>query len=93
MWVVGGGFLWKIREKGRGEGGGWWVVGWGQPKELASQCTRVCQNYPLANYPLVYPRPMHLQASVCIFAFTSIPATSASLVTLNLREGNAHNDS
>ena len=35
-----------------GKGGGW-GLGWGQAKEPTSQCARVCQNYPLANYPLV----------------------------------------
>ena len=29
--------------------------GWGQAKEAASRCARVCQNYPLANYPSVLP--------------------------------------
>ena len=53
--VVGGGFPLEIEGKwgGHQEGGG---VGWGQAKELASQCARVCQNYPLAIYPLVSPR-------------------------------------
>ena len=32
-----------------GRGGG----RWGQAKELASQCARVCQNHPLANHPLL----------------------------------------
>ena len=56
---------------GLGSGsGGWWglafvrkmrerVYGWGggrQAKEPASQCARVCQNYPPANYSLVSPR-------------------------------------
>ena len=55
--MVGGGFLWKMREKGKGvekvEGG----VGWGGlAKEPASQCAHVCQNYPLANRPLVSPQ-------------------------------------
>ena len=36
---------------GRGRAGG--GVGWGLVKEPASQCARVCQDYPLANYPLV----------------------------------------
>ena len=31
--------------------------GRGGVKEPESQCARVCQNYPLANYPLVSPRP------------------------------------
>ena len=30
-------------------------MGWGPAHEPASQCARVCQNYPLANYPLVSP--------------------------------------
>ena len=42
--VVGGVvFLWKKREKGKGE----------LAKEQASQCAHVCQNYPLADCPLV----------------------------------------
>ena len=32
-----------------------WGAGWGQAKEPASQFASVCQNYPLANYPLVSP--------------------------------------
>ena len=48
-WVVGGGF--PVESKGKGWGGGW-----GQAMEPASPCARVCQNYPLANYPLVSPR-------------------------------------
>ena len=53
--VVGGGF--PVENKGKGEwGGGWGGVGWGPAKEPASQCARVCQNYPLAIYPLVSPR-------------------------------------
>ena len=42
----------KMREKGKGWGG----VGWGPAKEPASQCARVCGNYPVVNYPLVSPR-------------------------------------
>ena len=30
-------------------------MGWGPAKEPASPCARVCQNYLLANYPLVSP--------------------------------------
>ena len=59
-WVVGGGL--PVEEEGKGEGGGEAV--WGPAKELASQCARVCQNYPLANYPLVPPR--FLQESGCV---------------------------
>ena len=47
------GFLLKIREKGKGVG----RVGGGVG--TASQCARVFQNYPLANYPLVSPRHWH----------------------------------
>ena len=32
------------------EGGGLVGWGWGQAKEPASQCARVCQKYPLANF-------------------------------------------
>ena len=54
-WVVGGGFPVENKRKGKGggEGGG---VGWGQTKEQASRCAHVCQNYPLAVCPLVFPR-------------------------------------
>ena len=45
--VVGGGF--PVENEGKGERGG--RVGLGQSKEPASQHARVCQNYPLANYP------------------------------------------
>ena len=39
----------NVREKGRGWGGwGHREVGGGQEKEPASQCARICQNYPLA---------------------------------------------
>ena len=53
----GGGLLAgnKGKEKG-GEGG--WGVGWGQAKEPASQCARVCPNYPSAKLPLSFsPKP------------------------------------
>ena len=49
----------------RGGCGGWFScgkcegkrgVGWGQAKERASPCAGICQNYPLANYPLVSPQ-------------------------------------
>ena len=49
--VVGCGF--PVENEGKGEGSGEGGVGWGQAKEPASQCTRVCQNYPLANYPII----------------------------------------
>ena len=54
-WVVGGGIPVENEGKGegRGEGGGWGV---GLAKEPASQCACVCQNYSLANYPLLSPR-------------------------------------
>ena len=54
-WVVRGGFPVEIEGKGEWgwEGSG---AGWGHAKELASQCVQVCQNYPLANYPLASPR-------------------------------------
>ena len=54
-WVVGVGFLWKIKER-RGRVWEGWGVGWGPAKDSASQCARVSQNYPIANYPLVSPR-------------------------------------
>ena len=41
------------KEEGGRESG---VVGWGEAKQKASQCAHVCQNYPLAIYPLVSPR-------------------------------------
>ena len=50
---VGGGwvFLWKKREKGNEVGRVGVGVGVGeQAKEPASQCARVCQNFPLAKY-------------------------------------------
>ena len=54
-WVVGVVFLWK--KEGNREGSGEWRgVGWGQAKEPASRRARVCQNYPLAIYPLVSPQ-------------------------------------
>ena len=44
----GGSPVEKMREReGGGEGG--------QAKEPASQCARICQNYPLAIYPLSEP--------------------------------------
>ena len=55
--MMGGGFpveqyegkdMWGVGRLGGGEIGGW---GGGQAKEPASQSPRVCQNYPLANYP------------------------------------------
>ena len=53
----GGGGRFSAENEGKGEGGGeegW--VGWGQAKEPASQCIRVCQNYPLAICLLVSHR-------------------------------------
>ena len=55
----GGGF--PMENEGQGEGAGdGRGVGWEPAKEPAklpfSKCARVCQNYPLANYPLVSPR-------------------------------------
>ena len=44
---AGWAFLWKVRGKGKGVG----RVGCGQAREPASQCARVCPNYPLANSP------------------------------------------
>ena len=46
--------LWEMREMERGWGG--WGARWGQAKEPASQCARVCRNGPLANCPLASPR-------------------------------------
>ena len=46
-----------VEYEGKGEGGGEGQrMGWGQAKELASQCAGVCQDYPLPNYPLVSSR-------------------------------------
>ena len=45
-----------MREKGKGVGRVEGRVGWGQAKELASQCARArarSSNYPLANSPPV----------------------------------------
>ena len=39
-----------------GRGVGRAGVGWGQAKEPASRCARVCQNYPLGKYSLDSPR-------------------------------------
>ena len=55
--VVGGGF--PVENEGKGEGVGS-VGGWGgdrQAKEPASQCARVCQNYP-SNF-LDYTTPFY----------------------------------
>ena len=57
---VGGRRLFPVEKKGKGEGVG---LGSGQAKEPASQCARVCENYPLANYPLVSPRQKKRQRS------------------------------
>ena len=43
--------MWERRDKVEGAG-----AGWGQAQEPASQCARVCQNYPLAIYPVVSSR-------------------------------------
>ena len=54
---MGGGGLFPVENMGNGDTGwGGWGVGWGLAKEPASQCARVCRNYPLANYPVVSPR-------------------------------------
>ena len=52
----GVGFRWVVGDGFPVEGGGWggWGVGWGQTKEPASQCARVCQNYPSTNYPFSF---------------------------------------
>ena len=54
---VGGGGWFSLENEGKGKGvgrvGGW---GGGLAKEPTSQCARVCQNYRLANYPLVSPQ-------------------------------------
>ena len=43
-----------MENEGKGEGcGKGGVVGWEEAKEPASQYARICQNYPLAIYPLV----------------------------------------
>ena len=46
-------FLWKVREKGKGLGiaGGGVGIGKGTGKSMLV----LCQNYPLANDPLVFP--------------------------------------
>ena len=54
-WRGGAVFLWKIREKGKGEGGVGVRVG-AQAKEPASQCASFVETTFLANYPLVSPR-------------------------------------
>ena len=55
-WVVGGGLVF-LQKKKEGEGGwGGWGVRWGPAKEPASQCARICQNYPLASYPFSFPQ-------------------------------------
>ena len=54
-WVLGCGFPMEKKGKG-GRGWGGLGVGWGQTKELANRCARVCQNYPLAIYSLAFPR-------------------------------------
>ena len=51
----GGGCWFPVKNKGQREGGGEGAVGWGQAKEPAIECARVCQNYPLENYPLDSP--------------------------------------
>ena len=51
--VRGGGVSCGKGGEGVGRTGG---VEWGQAQEPASQCARVCQNYPLGNYHLVSPR-------------------------------------
>ena len=45
----GGGF--PVENEGKGKVGRVEGVGWGQAKEPASQCARVCPNCPLAIYP------------------------------------------
>ena len=59
---VGGGVFSCGRGLRRGRGGEGRAVGWGPAKEAASQCARVCQNYPLANYPLVSPQTLSIGA-------------------------------
>ena len=64
--LVGGGF--PLENEGQGEGGGEVEgAGWGQAKKPASQCARVCQNYPLAIYLLVSPR---IQYTCTCMAYT-----------------------
>ena len=52
---VGGGGWVSCEKQGKQEGGGV-RGGWDGDRQRASQCARVCQNDPLANYPLVSPR-------------------------------------
>ena len=52
--VVGVVFLWKNKGKGKGvrRGGG---VGVGTGKGTGKSMRKLCRNYPLAIYPLVFP--------------------------------------
>ena len=53
---VGSGGVVSCTKRGeKGRGWGVWGVECGQATEPANQCASVCQNYPLANYPLVSP--------------------------------------
>ena len=54
--VVGGGFPMENEGKMEGGGGGW-GVGVGTGKRNGKSMRKLCRNYPLANYPLVSPRP------------------------------------
>ena len=64
-------------------------MGWGQAKEPASQCTRVCQNCPLANYPLVSHRrneemiPVSAPIRGCLVWIQPNPFLSAEMVSLH----------
>ena len=58
--VVVGGL--PVENEGKGEGGG---EGGDRQKEAASQCARVCQNYPLANQPWVSPRSRRPRETLC----------------------------
>ena len=51
--VVGARFPVKIRESGKGVGGGW---GARTGKRTGKSMRKLCRNYSLANYPLVSPR-------------------------------------
>ena len=79
----GGGAWFSSGNRGRGEGGGeGGGVGWGQAKEPASQCARVCQNYPVAIYPL-YCFSLNSQQ---VMQSTPLPLRSIMVSCIRLRK-------